>query len=111
MLTNDRHDKSCSCDLASNVVRLRSYMEPTEVRLRAAAAFSPPLAGERRHVGFLLPRAAVLSIASTALLFCCFTGRVASIPGGLLLGRQQNRPFGLFGGKESFCLLGFALSP
>src|SRR5215470_3172717 len=36
MLMNDRHDKSCSCDLAPNVVRLRSYMEPTEAKLGSA---------------------------------------------------------------------------
>src|SRR5215470_2423352 len=54
--------------------------------------------------------APALSIASTAFLFCSFAGRVAGIPGGLLLGLQQKRPFGALGGKESLCLLSFALS-
>src|SRR5215471_14733205 len=64
----------------------------------------------REGLGLLIGRAPALSIASTAFLFCRFAGRIAGVPGGLLLGRQQNRPFGLFGGKESFCLLCFALS-
>src|SRR5712672_4571488 len=49
-------------------------------------------------------------MTSTAFLFCRFAGRIAGISGGLLLGLQQNRPFGALGGKESVCLLGFALS-
>src|SRR5258708_23386078 len=77
-------------------------------------AFTSPrlrvICGGGKGWGLLTGPVPALSIASTAFLFCHFAGRVAGIPGGFLLGLQQNRPFGPFGGKESLFFFGFALS-
>src|SRR5258708_13034347 len=79
-----------------------------------ASAFASPRSqvacGGGKSWGLLTGPAPALSIASTAFLFCRFARCIAGIPGGLLLGLQQNRPFGALGGKQSLCLLGFPLT-
>src|SRR5258705_8550476 len=95
-------------------IRPRSTSSKRRFPEAKASAFTSPRSqaacGGGKSWGLLTGPAPALSIASTAFLFCRFAGRVAGIPGGLLLGLQQNRPFGALGGKESVCLLGFALS-